>query len=147
MKGQQRFSKRTRSRGAWDTQRGQAVIRDRVIGQYRSQRKNSHESPDQQDRFHNEEAVPWIATRRTRRGLGTQAACAGCGRTKDLWEENNGQGLSKHGRRFCCSPCAEGKGCRCAEMDARKGMELSGALAGQNLGPNQRDANGHNKHR
>jgi hypothetical protein len=147
MRGQKKFAKRTRSRGAWDTQRGQAVIRDRVIGQHRSQRKNSHASPDMQDRFHNEEAVPLIRTLRARPGMGVQAACAGCGRTKDLWEENNGMGLSKAGRRYCCKPCSEGKRCRCVDMDARKGMELSGALPGQNLGPATRDARGHNKHR
>src|SRR5688572_8281970 len=102
-------------------------IRDRVIGQQRGQKHRAWESPDQQDRFAfgAKSALPLVPTLRRRPGMGYETACAGCGRTKDLWEENNGEGLSKAGRRFCCKPCATGEGCTCVEQDARKGQQLN----------------------
>jgi hypothetical protein len=148
MRGDHKYGKKTRSRGAWDAQRGPAVIRDRTIGQSRGQSKPAVESPDQQDRFHHLEAVP-IAPRQVRRAtIGTMTVCAGCGRTKDFWAENNGQGLSKSGRRFCCKPCSDGGDCRCASMEAERGPEVGGLVLGQGNGnPNQRKKLGHDPRR
>jgi hypothetical protein len=119
-----KYGKRTRSRGALDAVQGPAGIRDRVIGQYRDSRKRAFESPDEQDRFRRFRAVPLVRTTKRRPGLGISRACAECGRTEDLWEENNGEGISKNGRHFCCKPCYDGKGCTCVDQDTRKGNEL-----------------------
>src|SRR5688500_10344713 len=100
-------------------------IRDRPLGQHRSQKMRAWESPDQQDRVPLGEKVPLISTVSRRPGLASQSACASCGRTRDLWEENNGQGLSKGGRRFCCKSCADGQGCTCFARDQEKGQELN----------------------
>ena len=97
-----------------------------MIGQYRSEKKRTWESPDRHNRFPFGASDPIVFTVHQRKGLGAIAACAGCGRTKDLWEANNGEGISKSGRRFCCKPCAEGKPCVCAEMDRLKGQSLNG---------------------
>jgi hypothetical protein len=102
--------------------------RDRVIGQYRGQKKRAWESPDEQDRFRHWKAVPLPPTPQKKGSLGTLPACAGCGRTKDLWEENNGAGLSKNGRHFCCKPCASGDPCTCINQEDHKGQELGGLL-------------------
>jgi hypothetical protein len=67
---------------------------------------------------------------RFQRNLGNQQACTNCGRTKDMWEENNGQGIRKAGRPYCCKPCSAGDDCICADMDSRKGMELGGLVRG-----------------
>jgi hypothetical protein len=69
--------------------------------------------------------VPVGPLRRYRPGLGAALACAGCGRTKDLWEENNGEGLSKGGFHFCCRGCAIDDACTCGSKDAEKGQELN----------------------
>src|SRR5688572_18159769 len=95
MKNPKQFARKTRSRGALDTVQGPATIRDRVLGQNRSAPHRAWESPDEQDRFRAGRPVALHPPFMDRPGLGRQRACAGCGRTKDLWEENNGQGLSK----------------------------------------------------
>ena len=108
----------TRSRGAG--------IRNRVIGQYRDARKSASTSKDMKDHFPQRGAsVPWNPPTRMRPGLGVVKTCAGCGRTQDLWEENNGEGISKGGRRYCCKPCSQGEACICADKDAQKGSELN----------------------
>jgi hypothetical protein len=88
-------------------------------------RFGKREGLDEQGRGAYGAAVSLVPLTRRRAGLGVQAACAHCGRTKDFWEENNGQGISKEGRRFCCKPCADGKKCVCAEMNLHKGQELN----------------------
>jgi hypothetical protein len=99
-------------------------IRDRVIGQYRHEKKRAWESPDQQDRVPYGRSEKLVPTLRHRAGLGSIEACAHCGRTRDLWEENNGEGLTHKGRRYCCKPCSQGKDCICQDMESHKGSEL-----------------------
>jgi hypothetical protein len=114
MKGPRQFSNHTR---------------DHTIGQYRHEKKRAWESPDMHDHVPTGAAVPIGApATRVRPGMGRIALCAGCGRTADLWEENNGEGLSKHGRRFCCKPCAEEGACACLEMEIHNGNEIGGLL-------------------
>ncbi len=101
-------------------------IRDRVIGQYRHEKKRAAESPDMQDRvLSHRPAMPLFPPMRRQPGLSVMVTCVGCGRTKDLWEGNNGEGISKRGGRYCCKPCADGDRCTCTEIDQHKGQELN----------------------
>ena len=39
--------------------------------------------------------------------------CPECGMTKDEWEGNNGRGVERNGKTYCCDGCASGTGCTC----------------------------------
>jgi hypothetical protein len=39
--------------------------------------------------------------------------CADCGMVKADWKGNNGQGVEKDGRMYCCDGCANETGCTC----------------------------------
>jgi hypothetical protein len=101
------------------------TIRDAPIGQYRDHAMRAWESSDEKDRFRSWQPVRSTALPRKRRGLALAMACAHCGRTQDFWEENNGEGIAKQGRRFCCKPCSGGKACVCLEIENKKGQELN----------------------
>lgn len=111
-------------------------IRNKLLGQYRRQNKKAEQSPDMQDRVppysqgRHGLSLPLRPLLHKRPGLGVLPVCEGCGRTKDMWVINNGEGIALHGRRYCCRPCAHGKSCACGGADSGQLQPLGGLIRG-----------------
>lgn len=39
--------------------------------------------------------------------------CPECEMEKSEWKGNDGKGVEKNGKRYCCDGCASGTGCTC----------------------------------